>query len=316
MSMVANDRQQIIKEIAHTALDRMRKEHLDGVMKEHSRQELIDKKMQEISERMNKLDARMQSISHIFSDGFNFKMSDLVEINDAHVEGNAVRVYVDTRNDGKLFYIDEDSKTHPYTKYEPGVFKQTGDTIFMQFGETLYEMKHIPGADPKIDRPTVRLEVSHINDNMPKLPCYMHQYNLSGSSIGYCVAIRLEPMEYPFTSVYKINGREYTIESYVKIVFKEIFYDGRISESESRSNFFNYRFIPAEKEEVLEHLKLSLTGTIDAARKNLKLARQHLNDSKRRLRLLSKTLTTNSRLLNIEDSASETKKKSKTSKRK
>lgn len=305
--MVADDRQRFRKSIQIA---------VDKAMKEHSRQELIDKKMQEISERMNKLDARMRSISHIFSDGFNFKMSDLVEINDAHIEGNAVRVYVDTRNDGKLFYINDNNTVMKPSKYEPGVFKQTGDTIFMQFGETLYEMKHIPGADPKIDRPTVRLEVSHINNNMPKLPCYMHQYNLSGSSIGYCVAIRLEPMKYPFTSVYKINGREYTIESYVQIVFKEIFYDGRISESESHSNFFNYRFIPAEKEEVLEHLKLSLTGTIDAARKNLKLARQNLNDSKRRLRLLSKTLTTNSRLLNIEDSASETKKKPKTSKRK
>lgn len=233
-----------------------------------------------------------------------------------NIETGRGRVFVDMENKGQLFYIDEDSKTHPYTKYEPDVVKQTSDTIFMQFGETLYEMKHIPGADPKIDRPTVRLEVSHINDNMPKLPCYMHQYNLSGRSIGYCVAIRLEPAKYPFTSVYKINGREYKIESYVQIVFKEIFYDGRISENESHSNFFNYRFIPAEKEEVLEHLKLSLTETIDAARKNLKLARQHLNDSKRRLRLLSKTLTNNSRLLNIEDSASETKKKPKTSKRK
>ena len=154
MSMVADNRQRI-KEAVQTALE--------GVMKEHSRQELIDKKMQEISERMNKLDARMQSISHIFSDGFNFKMSDLVENNDARIENGGVRVFVDMENKGQLFYIDEDSKTHPYTKYEPGVFKQTGDTIFMQFGETLYEMKHIPGADPKTVRSSSPLRFASVH---------------------------------------------------------------------------------------------------------------------------------------------------------
>ena len=84
--MVIDNRQRI-REAVQTAFDE--------VMKEHSRQELIDKKMQEISERMNKLDARMQTISHVFMSGAN--SVDLSEFGEPF-ESDSLKIYVDTKN--------------------------------------------------------------------------------------------------------------------------------------------------------------------------------------------------------------------------
>ena len=282
--MVADDRQQIIKEIAQTALDRMRKEHLDGVMKEHSRQELIDKKMQEISERMNKLDARMQTLSHVFINGANsVDLSDLVEFGKPF-ESDSLKIYVDTK-DNKMYYVANDTKKH---------------TEYTELSEDIYEMKYVIGGNTDDNvRPTIKFEIERADKMMP-LPVYIIMRDLSGNNPRYCFGVRYEKSSYPCTMVYRINGKEYNVESWVDIYYKAFNQDGSLSEVEQHINYCSLDIRPCSKDEVVRYYKNYLKDLVNEAKEQLKMSRQVLSRYKKYQLRLNKTFKENDKLMDTE----------------
>ena len=254
-------------------------------LKDETRAQHFEEQMKKFAARMDAFDKRMQLMSDAFSNGYTIDSVELVDVGRA--EANP-KVKIMVKNDGHMFALTDTVKV--YNEY-------ADEVMTMQFGENLYKMEYVPGANPDIDRPIVKLEVQHIKDNIVELPCYMRKSNLTGSNSEYCMALRLEPAKFPFNSVWKLNGKEYTIESHVWLIYRDLYSDGRLSDNERHKNFFEERFTPVEKEEVLEQLKVKMKDFVENAKKNLKLARQNLVNQKKRLRILSKTLDNNEKLI-------------------
>ena len=254
-------------------------------LKDEARAQHFEEQMEKFAARMDAFDKRMQSMSDAFSNGYIVDSVEFVDVGRAEADP---KIKIMVKNDGQMFALTDTAKI--YNEY-------ASEAMTMQFGENLYRMEYVPGANPDIDRPIVKLEVQHIKDNIVKLPCYMRKSNLTGSNPEYCMALRLEPAKFPFNSVWKLNGKEYTIESHVWIIFRDLYSDGRLSDNERHKNFFEERFTPVEKEEVLEQLKVKMKDFVEKAKENLKLARQNLVSQKKRLRILSKTLDNNEKLI-------------------
>lgn len=254
-------------------------------LKDEARAQHFEEQMEKFAARMDAFDKRMQSMSDAFSNGYIVDSVDLVDVGRAEAEP---KIKIMVKNDGQMFALTNTAKI--YNEY-------VSEAMTMQFGENLYKMEYVPGANPDIDRPIVKLEVQHIKDNIVKLPCYMRKSNLTGSNPEYCMALRLEPAKFPFNSVWKLNGNEYMIESHVWLIYKDLYSDGRMSDNERHSNFFEERFTLVEKEEVLEQLKVKMKDFVEKAKENLKLARQNLVSQKKKLRILSKTLDKNEKLI-------------------
>jgi len=254
-------------------------------LKDEARAQHFEEQIEKFAARMDAFDKRMQSMSDAFSNGYIVDSVEFVDVGRAEADP---KIKIMVKNDGHMFALTDTVKV--YNEY-------TDEVMTMQFGENLYRMEYVPGANPDVDRPIVKLEVQHIKDNIVKLPCYMRRSNLTGSNPEYCMALRLEPAKFPFNSVWKLNGKEYTIESHVWIIFRDLYSDGRLSDNERHKNFFEERFTPVEKEEVLEQLKVKMKDFVEKAKENLKLARQNLVSQKKRLRILSKTLDNNEKLI-------------------
>ena len=254
-------------------------------LKDEARAQHFEEQMKKFAARMDAFDKRMQSMSDAFSNAYTIDSVELVDVGRAEAEP---KIKIMVKNDGQMFALTDTVKV--YNEY-------ADEVMTMQFGENLYKMEYVPGANPDIDRPIVKLEVQHIKDNIVKLPCYMRKSNLTGSNPEYCMALRLEPAKFPFNSVWKLNGKEYMIESHVWLIYRDLYSDGRMSDNERHSNFFEERFTLVEKEEVLEQLKVKMKDFVEKAKENLKLARQNLVSQKKRLRILSKTLDKNENLI-------------------
>lgn len=261
------------------------KKSVEKALQDEARAQHFEEQMEKFAARMDAFDKRMQSMSYAFSNGYTIDSVELVDVGRAEADP---KIKIMVKNDGQIFALTDTVKV--YNEY-------VDEMMTMQFGENLYKMEYVPGANPDIDRPIVKLEVQHIKDNIVKLPCYMRKSNLTGSNPEYCMALRLEPAKFPFNSVWKLNGKEYTIESHVWIIYRDLYSDGRMSDNERHSNFFEERFTLVEKEEVIEQLKVKMKDFVEKAKENLKLARQNLVSQKKRLRILSKTLDNNEKII-------------------
>jgi len=254
-------------------------------LKDEARSQHFEEQMEKFAARMDAFDKRIQSMSDAFSNGYTIDSVELVDVGRAEADP---KIKIMVKNDGHMFALTDTVKI--YNEY-------ASEAMTMQFGESLYRMEYVPGANPDIDRPIVKLEVQHIKDNIVKLPCYMRKSNLTGSNPEYCMALRLEPAKFPFNSVWKLNGKEYMIESHVWLIYRDLYSDGSMSDNERHSNFFEERFAWVKKEEVEEQLREKMKDFVEKAKENLKLARQNLTSQKKRLRILSKTLDNNEKLI-------------------
>lgn len=258
---------------------------VEKALQDEARAHHFEEQMEKFAARMDAFDKRMQSMTYAFSNGYTIDSVELVDVGRAEADP---KIKIMVKNDGQIFALTDTVKV--YNEY-------VDEVMTMQFGENLYKMEYVPGANLDIDRPIVKLEVQHIKDNIVKLPCYMRKSNLTGSNPEYCMALRLEPAKFPFNSVWKLNGKEYMIESHVWLIYRDLYSDGGMSDNEQHSNFFEERFTCVKKEEVEEQLREKMKYFVEKAKENLKLARQNLVSQKKRLRLLSKTLDKNEILI-------------------